>query len=64
MSPQRAYRLALIMIPLSIALGIVAVLIENWFVLVAMILNLVVQTISWRANRRRLRQANAKGPAH
>jgi hypothetical protein len=55
MAPHKAVRLAMVLIPLSIAIAIVAVAIGQWFVFTAMILNLVIQTISLVGNRRRLR---------
>jgi hypothetical protein len=56
MQPQTAYRLALIMIPLSIAVAIGAAVIGNWFVVAIMVLNLAGQTANLRASRRRLRR--------
>jgi hypothetical protein len=54
--PQTAYRLALIMIPLSIAVGIGAVIIGNWFLVAIMVLNVSGQTANLRASQRRLRR--------
>jgi Zn-dependent membrane protease YugP len=54
-SPQKAYRLALVMIPLSIAVGIAAAIGGVWLVVVIMAFNLVFQVINFRASRRALR---------
>jgi uncharacterized membrane protein len=59
MSPQKAYRLALVMIPLSIAVGIAAAIAGVWLVVIIMALNLVFQTINFRASRRYLRNRDS-----
>jgi hypothetical protein len=56
MQPHTAYRLALIMIPLSIVVGIAAAIIGNWFLVAIMALNVGFQTVNLRASRRRLRR--------
>jgi hypothetical protein len=58
MSPQKAYRLALVMIPLSIAVGIAAAIGGVWLVVIIMAFNLVFQVINFRASRRALRNRN------
>jgi uncharacterized membrane protein len=58
MSPQKAYRLALVMIPLSLAVGIIAAIGGVWLVVIIMALNLVFQAINFRASRRALRNRN------
>jgi uncharacterized membrane protein len=60
MSPQKAYRLALVMIPLSIAVGIAAAISGVWLVVIIMALNLVFQTINFRASRRALRHRDSR----
>jgi uncharacterized membrane protein len=59
MSPQKAYRLALVMIPLSIAVGIAAAIAGVWLVVIIMALNLVFQSINFRASRRYLRNRDS-----
>jgi uncharacterized membrane protein len=59
MSAQKAYRLALVMIPLSIAVGIAAAIAGVWLVVIIMALNLVFQTINFRASRRALRNRDS-----
>jgi membrane protein YdbS with pleckstrin-like domain len=41
-----AYRIPLILIPVSIAVGVVAALLGNWAVLAAMCVSLVVQLVN------------------
>jgi hypothetical protein len=56
MQPQTVYRLALIMIPLSLAIAIGGVVIGNWFLVAIMALNVGFQAVNLRASRRRLRR--------
>jgi hypothetical protein len=56
MQPRTAYRLALIMIPLSIAIAIGGAVIGNWFLVAIMVLNVGFQAANLRASRRRLRR--------
>jgi Zn-dependent membrane protease YugP len=58
MRPEAAYRLALVMIPLSLAVGIAAAISGVWLVVVIMAFNLVFQVINFRASRRALRNRN------
>jgi uncharacterized membrane protein len=59
MRPEAAYRLALVMIPLSLAVGIIAAIGGVWLVVIIMALNLVFQTINLRASRRALRNRDS-----
>jgi uncharacterized membrane protein len=54
MSPRAGRRNALILIPLSIGVGIVAVVIGNWPVLAFMVLSVGFQVATLVMNRRRL----------
>jgi len=56
MQPQTAYRLALIMIPLSIAIAVAGAVIGNWFLVAIMLLNVGFQAVNLRTSRRRLRR--------
>jgi hypothetical protein len=55
MQPRQAYRLALIMIPLSIAIGVAAGITGEWPLVAIMALNLGFQAVNLRASRNRLR---------
>lgn len=60
MRPQAAYRLALVMIPLSLAVGIIAAIGGVWLVVIIMALNLIFQSINFRASRRALRHPDSR----
>jgi hypothetical protein len=60
MQPRTVYRLALVMIPLSIVIGIVAVTLGNWLVVAIMALNLGGQTFNLWTSRRRLGNRNPR----
>ena len=48
-----ASRSALVLIPVSIVVGVVAVLVSNWAVLAAMVLSVIVQLVNlWMTQRR------------
>jgi membrane protein YdbS with pleckstrin-like domain len=51
--PRTANRTALTLIPVSILVGIVAVLLSNWAVLAAMVLSVVVQVVNLVLTQRR-----------
>ncbi len=60
MRPQAAYRLALVMIPLSLAVAIIAAIGGVWLVVIIMAMNLVFQVINFRASRRALRHPDSR----
>jgi hypothetical protein len=60
MTPRTAYRNALILIPVSIVIGIVAVILSNWFVVGVMVLSVAFQTVNLRSSRRRLNRRDRK----
>lgn len=54
MTPHKSFRLALIAIAVAVVIGVVAAIIGNWFVVVMMVLAVLGQVVSLRANWKRL----------
>jgi uncharacterized membrane protein len=54
MTSQTRVRVAGIAIAIAIVIGVVAAIIGNWFVVVIMVLAVLGQVVSLRADRRRL----------
>jgi len=54
MTPQTRVRAARILIPVAIMIGVVAAIIGNWFVVATMVLAILGQIVSLRANQQRL----------
>jgi hypothetical protein len=51
--PQTRVRVALIVIAIAIIIGVVAAIVGNWFVVVTMVLAILGQVVSVRANWQR-----------
>ena len=54
MTSQTRVRVACIAIAVAIVVGVVAAIVGNWFVVATMVLAVLGQAISLRANRQRL----------
>jgi ABC-type transport system involved in Fe-S cluster assembly fused permease/ATPase subunit len=51
--PQTTVRVAVIVIAIAIIIGVAAAIVGSWFVVVTMVLAILGQAVSLRANRQR-----------
>ena len=54
MTPQARVRTAVIVIAIAIVVGVIGVIVGNWFVVVTMVLAIVAQAVNLWANWQRL----------
>jgi hypothetical protein len=53
MSDRTKLRLAQILIPSAVVIGVASAILGNWFTVIAMVLLIVMQITNWRAIKRR-----------